>query len=186
MLSIYSRGDLDEGDYFDADNDEVVPPVRIPGWEILARILRHVRQSVTLVIYDKRLRTIEEVQPFARAIRGHPSITGLHDRGRFPYESLDTLFSTLTTLPALESVWLGAPKVRQADESTLAYPESLTELLRVPSLRSVRFHRFSFTPALCHATANALMEGMAITKLERMAMVVSSWPVDRNKPRHET
>jgi hypothetical protein len=97
---------------------------------------------------------------------GHPTITGLNDHGRFPYESLDTLFSTLTTLPALESITLGAPAVRQADESALAHPESLTELLRVPTLRSVRYCRFYFTRALCQATANALMEGTAVTKLE--------------------
>jgi hypothetical protein len=84
----------------------------------------------------------------------------------FPYESLDTLFSTLATLPALESISFGAPEVRHADESTLANPGSLTELLRVPSLRSVSFHRFSFTPALFQAAVNALMEGTAVTKLE--------------------
>jgi hypothetical protein len=48
----------------------------------------------------------------------------------------------------------------------LARPESLTELLRVPSLRFVHFNFFSFTPALFQATANALMEGMAVTKLK--------------------
>jgi hypothetical protein len=52
------------------------------------------------------------------------------------------------------------------DESAVALPESLTELLRVPSLRSVCFREFDFTPALCQATTNALMEGIAITSLE--------------------
>jgi hypothetical protein len=47
-----------------------------------------------------------------------------------------------------------------------AHHESLTDLLRVPSLRSVCFHHFGFTTALCQATANALMEGTAITGLE--------------------
>jgi hypothetical protein len=65
----------------------------------------------------------------------HPSITSFEDSGKFPYESLDTLFSTLITLPALESASFGAPEVMQADESTLANPESLVELLRVPTLR---------------------------------------------------
>jgi hypothetical protein len=163
-LFISSHDLHDENDYFDENEDEDVP---IPDWEIVARVLRHVRQSVTVYIEDERqLRTMEEVQPFARAIRGHPSVIGLHDEGRFPYESLDILFSTLTTLPALESVSFGAPKVRQVDESTLAYPESLTELLRVPTLRSVRFKNFSFTPALFKATANALMDGTAITNLK--------------------
>jgi hypothetical protein len=61
---------------------------------------------------------------------------------------------------------LGAPEVRQVDESTLANPESLTELLRVPSLRSVSFFSFNFTHALCQAAANALVEGTAITNLD--------------------
>jgi hypothetical protein len=80
---------------------------------------------------------------------------------------MDTLYSALATLPALESITLGAPpRRRQADETTLANPESLTELLRVPTLRSVRFNNLFFTRAVCQATANALMEGTAVTKLE--------------------
>jgi hypothetical protein len=46
-LHISSRSDLDEGDYSDdededEDDNEVVLPVRIPDWELLARILRHI------------------------------------------------------------------------------------------------------------------------------------------------
>jgi hypothetical protein len=85
--------DDDHEDYSDEDSPS-------PDWKILARILRYMRQSVAVVINDVRLRTVEEVQPFARAIRGHPTITGLRDRGMFPYESLDTLYSALITLPA--------------------------------------------------------------------------------------
>jgi hypothetical protein len=148
------------------DDDDEVGPVPIPDWEMVARILRHVRQNVKIVIDDERVRSIEEVQPFARAICGHPYITSLQDIGIFPYASLDTLFATLTTLPALESVSFGASEVGQAAESTLARPESLTELLRVPTLRFVRFKDFCFTRALCQATANALIEGTAFTTLE--------------------
>jgi hypothetical protein len=129
-----------------------------------ARSLRHVRQSVAVIINDGRIRTIEEVQPFARAIRGHPSITSIRDSCISSYESLENLYSALATLPALESGQLSAPP--EEDESTLAYPESLTELLRVPPLRSVRFDHFSFTPALFQATVNVLLECMAVTKLE--------------------
>jgi hypothetical protein len=152
----------------DDDDEELVPPVPMPmpDWEIMARILKHVRQNVAVVIDDESPFTIEEVQPFARAIYGHPTITSFKESGMFPYESLETLFSTLQTLPALDSVCFGAPDVRQVDESTLAHPESLTELLRVPTLRFVCFNNFSFTPALFQSTASALMEGTAITKLE--------------------
>jgi hypothetical protein len=44
--------------------------------------------------------------------------------------------------------------------------ESLTELLMLPSLRSVCFSEFNFTSPFCQATANALMEGTAITNLK--------------------
>jgi hypothetical protein len=75
---------------------------------------------------------------------------------------MNSLYSALATLPALESIKFSVPP---EDESTLATYESLTELLRVPSLRSVKFEGISFTPALCHAIAKALMEGTAVTKL---------------------
>jgi hypothetical protein len=48
----------------DDDDDEV-----IHDWEILARVLRHVRKRITLsVSYGERLWPIEEVQAFARVI----------------------------------------------------------------------------------------------------------------------
>jgi hypothetical protein len=167
-LRIVTLDRLDDDFYSDEDDDDdnEGPPGPIPDWEIVAQILRHVRQKVQVVINDERLRTMEELQPFARAISGHPTITSFEDYGMYPYESLDFLFSTLTTLPVLESVSFRAPIVRRADESALANPESLTELLRVPTLRSVHFYAFSFTRALCQATAIALMEGTAVTKLE--------------------
>jgi hypothetical protein len=45
----------------DEDSDEVLPTESISDWEILARILRHVRQNVTVSISDERLRSMEEV-----------------------------------------------------------------------------------------------------------------------------
>jgi hypothetical protein len=76
----------------------------------------------------------------------------------------DTLYSALATLPALESIDLRL--IAPDDEFALTHPESLTKLLRTPSLRSVCFREFDFTRAFCQATADALMEGTAITKLE--------------------
>jgi hypothetical protein len=143
----------------DDDGDDQVP---IPDWEIVASILLHVRQKVNLDISEYHRWATEEVQPFARAIRWHPSFDG----GRnFPYEFVDTLYSTLATLPALESItcynW-----ARAEDESTLTNLKSLTELLRVPTLRFVHFRWFSFTPAFCQAAANVLIEGTAITNIK--------------------
>jgi hypothetical protein len=60
---------------------------------------------------------------------------------KFPFEHVDTLYSVLATLLALESISLS-----NRNESTRAHHESLTELFRVPSLRSVCFEGFSFTP----------------------------------------
>jgi hypothetical protein len=127
-----------------------------------------VRQKIEVITSSVRRWDAEESRLFVRAIHGHPTITsfvaGNDGNEDFSYESLDVLYSALATLPALESINLRQTKPR--DESALVHPESLTELLRVPSLRSVCFDHFDFTPALCQATANALMEGTAITTLE--------------------
>lgn len=147
-------------------------------WDLLALILRHVRQNITIHFSNfHRLSrgesfadhdymhpwSVEEVQTFAQTIRGHPNITSFEDCGN---ESSLELYSALTTLPALQFISLGSLEVTQPHGSNMAGHESLTELLRAPSLRSVRFHRFSFTPARCQATANALIEVTAITKLD--------------------
>jgi hypothetical protein len=86
----------------------------------------------------------------------------------FPYEVSDALYSALATLPALNSIKLSNDGLytRLGDDITSANAESMTELLRVPSLRSVCFTEFYFAPAVCQATANALMEGTAVTNLE--------------------
>jgi hypothetical protein len=75
-------------------------------------------------------------------------ITSFEDGDNFPYEGLDVLCSALATLPALESIGIYA---QLEDRSDLTAPEILTELLRVPTLRSVCFHNFSFTPAIANA-----------------------------------
>jgi hypothetical protein len=135
---------------------------------ILPRILRHVRQKITLSILGVRRWNVEESRLLAQAIYGHPTITRFEHNQDFPYKSLDSLYSALATLPALESIRLhGCNQVTTPeDEYALAHPESLTELLQVTSLRSVCFCGFNFTPAICQATTNALMEGAAITSLE--------------------
>jgi hypothetical protein len=145
-------------------DDEVV---QIPDWEILASILKYVRRRITVDFDDVVSWSAEKFKMFARVIHGHPSIYSFEGGRMIPFESMDTFYSALATLPALESVKLSNRGLqRSRDRSTLASTESLTELLRVPSLRSVNFCGFSFTPALFQATANALMEGTAITNLE--------------------
>jgi hypothetical protein len=126
--------------FYGGDDDEGVP---IPDSEILPHILSYVRQRITLeVTTHASTWYAEDSRTFAQAINGHPTITHFEDSsGMSPYESLDELYSALATLPALKSVKLMNFGIytRPVDESTLANPESLTELLRVPSLRSVTF-----------------------------------------------
>jgi hypothetical protein len=151
-------------DHDDCD-DQVLPSPdwASPDWEILARILSQVRQKVQVTIADSdKVWLLEEVRTLARAIRAHPTITRFDSGNSFSHESIDILFSALATLPALESLSLS---LSAEDEITLANPESLTQLLRAPSLRTVKFILFSFTSALFQATANSLIEGTAITNL---------------------
>jgi hypothetical protein len=133
----------------------------ILDWEILARILSHVRQRIALNIPTFSPWRVGDARSFARAIHGHPAICSFTGGTKFPHESVDALYSALATLPALESISLS-----NRNESTMAHHESLIELLRVPSLRSVCFKGFTFTPDVCRATANALMEGTVITNLK--------------------
>jgi hypothetical protein len=148
-----------------------------PVWEkVLARILSHMRQKLRVKLNVKYLLTAGEVHALATVIHGHPTITSFESGIRGPYEPSDALYSALSTLPALESLVLSnrGLAARVEVESVLANPESLTELLRVPSLRSVRLDRFSFTPAVCQATASVFMRGTAFTKLQLRECSLSS------------
>jgi hypothetical protein len=161
VLRITTRSYRDDGDDGEDSHN--------PDWEMLARILRHIRQKVRVTLDGNGQWDAEESRSFAAAIHGHPTITCFEDSsGVFPCEASDALYSALATLPALESITLSnyGPDTQPEDESALANPESLTELSRLPSLRSVCFNHFYFTRALCEATATALMEGTAVTKLE--------------------
>jgi hypothetical protein len=141
-----------------------------PDWgeRELACILSRVRPQVKVELNGLYQWPVGEVQTLARAIRGHPTIASFYSCNNLPYESTDVLYSALATLPALETIRLSIRglETQSEAESTLAHPQSLTELLCVPTLRFVWFDRFSFTRALCQATANALTEGTAVTKLK--------------------
>jgi hypothetical protein len=137
--------------------------VREPDWEIVARILRHVRSHIELVIRDFHDWATEDVRGLSRAIYGNPMIQRFEPVNAFPFESSDVLCSALATLPALERVCLAHQE--QRTELALVNPEPLTELLRSPSLRFVEFHSFCFTAALSRAVADSLREGSAITTL---------------------
>jgi hypothetical protein len=146
------------------DDDQVIS---IPVCEkLMALILSHVGQKVTVELVKNELWVVEEVQALARAIREHPTITSFVSCYDLPYEAWHPLYSALATLPALKSITLSCNGLRvlREDESSMVDHASLTELLRVPSLHFVRFDRCSFDP-WGHAIANSLIEGTGITKV---------------------
>jgi hypothetical protein len=148
----------------DGDDDE--GDVSEPDWEILVRILRYISHRIILDIISGYIAGTEEMRAFARAIQGHPAITRVDTvAGGFRFESIHILCSALATLPNLEHVMLSHQTMGREEEGELGRPESITGLLRVPSLRSVEFLSFCFTYALCEATAKALKEGAAVTSL---------------------
>jgi hypothetical protein len=143
-------------------NDDADEDAPTPDWDILARILSHVQQRITLSITRYLGWRADDIRSFARAIQRHPTITSFEEGVNFSFQDSDALYASLATLPSLESILHARPE----DQSAYTNPESLTKLLRVPCLRSVCFYHFYFTRALCHATANALMKGTTITNLE--------------------
>jgi hypothetical protein len=75
-------------------------------------------------------------------------------------EVWDKVGQAIGNLQALERLHISS-----RSSERMFHHESLTEILMLPSLRSVCFSEFNFTSALCQATANALIESTAITKL---------------------
>jgi hypothetical protein len=110
---------------------------------------------------------------FARAIQGHSAITRLNCYRNFSHETLDTLSSALATLPSLEGVCIYYCQSLNRDDvptfrdkvPTFQRPESITDLLRAPSLRSVEISGLCFPRRICEATAIALRQGSSITSL---------------------
>jgi hypothetical protein len=138
--------------------------VRMHDWEILTRILRKLRRKVALRLdtedYDAE---VEEIQGLARAIHGHPMISGFqHSPTGFTFANLAPWCSSLATLPSLETVILGLQEPETEEQRDLVNLEPLKELLRAPALRCVTFDSFYFTNALCHVVASALEEGSSV------------------------
>jgi hypothetical protein len=134
-----------------------------PDWEILACILPHIQSKIELQIAGGSNERREDMQAFARAIRGHPAIVAI--KAGFSFETAAILLAALTTLPNLESAVLEHHQLFGEEVRTFRSPESMTEFLRAPSLRSVEFRFTQFTSSLCQATAMALRQGSSITSL---------------------
>jgi hypothetical protein len=138
-----------------------------PDWEVLARILPHIQSKIELRIMGGVIEGIEEMPAFARAIHGNPAITQFVTiTAGFSFESVATVCSALTTLPNLKSAVLEHQKLGSGEGiPTCLFPENMTEFLRAPSLRVMKFRRFCLTRSLCQAIALALKQGSSITSL---------------------
>jgi hypothetical protein len=140
----------------------------MPDWEILSRILRKLRRRVFLswCIEDDDI-DVEDLPGLARAIHGHPMISGFGSGSRVRFADLNVSpwWAALATLPYLERIHFGPLDPETEDELVLLNLEPLEELLRAPALRFVRFIDFCFTDALCHAIATALQEGSSIVDI---------------------
>jgi hypothetical protein len=157
LICIHFHPYPDGEDLYDGDE------ARVPDWEIITRILRYLRDKVTLCswteYYDAE---VEEIQGLARAIRGHPMISEFSSEIDFTFANLGPWCSALATLPSLERLFIGLRGAETEDQHDLLNLEPLKELLRTRALRFVRFDHFHFTNELCYATANALEEGSSI------------------------
>jgi hypothetical protein len=137
-----------------------------PDWGRVPPILSRLRNKIELEIDDGNVWGIEDVRGLSRVIRMNPMMQRFDPVNAFPFESTDTLCSALATVPALERVsFAHHPRDLESEERrralSLVNPESLTEVLQLPSLRSVGFRSFYFTKRLCRAVAVALKEGSA-------------------------
>jgi hypothetical protein len=92
----------------DDDDDDDGDEVRTPDWEVVTRILPCLRRKVELSssTSDDDIE-VEEIQGLARAIHGHPMISGFFAQFGFTFASMGTWCSTLATLPSLEDLVLG-------------------------------------------------------------------------------
>jgi hypothetical protein len=148
-------------------NNDFGDEARIPVWQTLTRILRYLRRKVWLVLPEDNIHAeAEDIEGVARAIHGHPMISGFHSQGGgLTFANLGPWCSALTTLPSLERVTFGLQEPETEDQRGLLNVEPFKELLRTPTLRVVTFDGFYFTNELCHAIANALEDGSSIVDL---------------------
>jgi hypothetical protein len=153
FLPYTESDDDDDGGNFSSD------------WQILTRILRYLRRKVELCSIHDCEPEGEEIEGLARAMHGHPMISGFRSEMGFTFANFGPWCSNLATLSSLERVTLGLREPETEDQHSLVNPEPLKELLRAPALRFVTFDTFSFTYALCHAVANALEEGSPVTDI---------------------
>jgi hypothetical protein len=136
----------------------------VPDWDILACILRRLRQGIRLCMDDDALLWDTAALPtFARAIHGQAMITEFCTGSGFPFHYLDILCSSLLTLPALENVSFEHVAGQGPEEGQSL--ESMVKLLQSPNLRKLEANCVDFTKTLSQAVAKALKERSEITDL---------------------
>jgi hypothetical protein len=109
--------------------EEEEPPI----CDMVARVLQHVRQKITLSVRFLPAGGSEEA--FASAIHEHPTIQRFETVNCFQFHSFGILASALASLPALESTDLGHAYLEEEDGEPLEnlpameHPEHMTTLL---------------------------------------------------------
>jgi hypothetical protein len=68
----------------DIEEEDEDPPTTNADWEMLARILSHVRQKVRIDIGNTGVWGVNDSRLFARAIRGHHTITSFDSGYNLP------------------------------------------------------------------------------------------------------
>lgn len=144
----------------------ICPPIDHDWWGCMSLI----QTRTALNIDNVKVWGTKDVRALSKVIRANPMIQRFQTANVIPLESLDTICSALATLPALERVsFAHQPHDIESEEGrcaiSLVDPEPLTEVLRLPSLRSVGFRSFYFTKTLCRAVTVALKEGSDISTI---------------------
>jgi hypothetical protein len=133
-------------------------------WQALAGALGRVQHNIELRLRGNRWLDITFTN-FAVAMQGVSNIRTFHScRDVVTWESAAIFLSTLACWPSLENVTLGS-----FDSAAKPPPSGelrgLTNLLKLPSLRSVEFNMFRFTSDVSRAMLTAFEEGWFVTNI---------------------
>jgi hypothetical protein len=170
ILTIYSIFGSRTEEGYDDDEEDALKSLY---WQAFANALGHVRQKIELRLDGGSSWFENKVNRFTCAIQGLRNIWIFNSWHVIVWDEIHELLSALATLvPSLEIAIIGHypfgedyPGFGGIFEVNFDSPESLTELLKLPSLRSIEFSRLHFKPDLCQALLAAFNEGSVVTDL---------------------
>jgi hypothetical protein len=152
-----------EGDYdCNKGEEDVMGPLY---WQAFANALCRVRQKIDLRLDGGSSWFENKVNRFTHAIQGIRTIWSFNSGHVIYWDDIHELLSALASLPSLEIVTIGHYPFQGDADDAFESPESLTKLLKLPSLRSIEFSCFRFTADLCQALLAAFNEGSFVTDL---------------------